>query len=292
MDHSRAMAHFNPSGRSPMEAQPNVDHVAAPAAAPYSVRAIERTLDILDTLGREPDGLSLAAISKMISMPRSSVFRYLAVLEARRYVSRDAKSGNYQLGLAFFSFASPLLRSLAATARPLLERLRDEYGETINLGVLDGTRVLYVEVIESMKAMRLSARRGDRDFLHSSSLGKAIGAQLADTEVRAMLDTEGMPRLTSKTIVSPDAYLRGLEEVRERGFATDMGESEEGAYCVAVPLAFPGALAAISLSSPATRFPIEDLEQLVIRLQGVAAEIATTLDDSHGSRGRPSPSVT
>lgn len=241
----------------------------------YAVRAAERTLDILDTLARSPDGMSLSAIAREVSMPRSSVFRYVSVLEARRYVAREPESGNYQLGLAFFSFASPSLRSLGTAARPVLERLRDTFGETINLGVLDGTRVLYIEVIESMRAVRLSARRGDRDFIHSTSLGKAIGGQLNENEVRRILELEGMPQLTSKTITDPDAYLRVLEDVRSTGFATDMGESEEGACCVAVALngPTPSIHAAISLSSPAQRFPTDDVLGIVTELREAAREI-------------------
>jgi IclR family acetate operon transcriptional repressor len=262
-----------------MDAHPDPETASADSPAPmYSVRAVGRTLDILDTLAHAPEGLALAEIAQEVSMPRSSVFRYLSVLEARRYVSRDA-GGNYQLGLAFFSFASPPLRSLAATARPLLERLRDTFGETINLGVLDGTRVLYIEVVESMRAMRLSARRGDRDFIHSTSLGKAIGAQLTDQEVRTILEVEGMPRLTSKTITDPDAYLRVLEQVRRSGFSTDMGESEEGASCVGVALEWPASSvrAAISLSSPAARFPLDDLPELAAALQATAHDVAAAV---------------
>jgi IclR family acetate operon transcriptional repressor len=256
-----------------MSASPEQEE-AKTAQTQYSVRAVGRTLDILDTLSRAPDGLSLAAIAKEVSMPRSSVFRYLAVLESRRYVAHDPQTGTYQIGLSFFSFASPPLRALADAARPSLEHLRDTLGETINLGVLDGTRVLYVEVIESTKAMRLSARRGDRDFIHSSSLGKAIAATLPDADVRKILDSEGMPRLTSKTLTNPNAYLRGLAEVRERGYATDLSESEEGACCVAVTLVLPRIPAAISLSSPAARFPVADLELVARQLREAATDIA------------------
>ena len=247
----------------------------------YSVRAVERTLDILDALARNPEGLSMAAMAKEVSMPRSSIFRYLSVLESRRYVTREPASGNYLLGLAFFSSASPPVRQLAETARPSLERLRDALGETINLGVLDGTRVLYVEVIESIHTMRLSARQGDRDFIHCSSLGKAIGAQLPEEQVRAILELEGMTKLTSKTLSDPDAYVQALQKVHTKGFATDMGESEDGASCVAVPLDWPGSSikAAISLSSPAARFPAQELPAVAAQLREAAREISTALSN-------------
>jgi IclR family acetate operon transcriptional repressor len=160
-----------------------------------------------------------------------------------------------------------------------LEKLRNHFGETINLGVLDGGRVVYLEVMESPKAMRLSARRGDHDFIHSSALGKAIAAELHEAAIARILEIEGLPRLTSRTITDPDAYLNALAAVRERGYATDFGEAEEGASCVAVSIPFErvAVRAAISLSAPATRFPDEGaVADLVDRLHEAAGEIGAS----------------
>jgi IclR family acetate operon transcriptional repressor len=249
-------------------------------AATYSVRAVERTLDILDVLACSSEGLSLAGLAKAVGMPKSSVFRYIAALEARRYVTRDVRSGYYRLGLAPFSFHTPPVQALGAKARPWLERLRDEFGETINFGVLDGRRVIYVEVVESPRAMRLSARPGDHEFIHSSALGKAIAAGMDEASVREILEIEGLPRLTSRTITEVDEYMRVLERVRESGYATDCGEAEEGACCIGVgiPLDDVPLRAAISLSSPATRFPrADEMTNVVVRLQVATAEIAASL---------------
>jgi IclR family acetate operon transcriptional repressor len=251
------------------------------ASAGYSVRAVERTLDIIDVLARSPEGLSLARLAEAVGLPKSSVFRYVAVLESRRYVARDVQTGHYSLGLALFSFQTPPLGVLGARARPWLETLRDEFEETINLGVLDGSRVVYLEVMESPKAMRLSARRGDHDFIHTSALGKAIAAQLDDDDVRRILENEGLPRLTSQTITDATTYMRALNEIRRQGYATDYGEAEEGACCVAtgIPLEGIAIPAAISLSSPATRFPEDEaIARVAHRLAEAARGIASSLE--------------
>jgi IclR family acetate operon transcriptional repressor len=159
--------------------------------------------------------------------------------------------------------------------------LRDEFGETINLGVLDGSRVIYLVVMESPKAMRLSARPGDHDFIHSSALGKAVAAQLDDDEVLRILEIEGLPRMTSRTITDIDMYMRTLNETRRLGYATDYGEAEEGACCIATALPLEGTAipAAISLSSPATRFPDRRaVSRLAERLTEAARDIALSLD--------------
>ncbi|HUA03783.1 MAG TPA: IclR family transcriptional regulator [Solirubrobacteraceae bacterium] len=269
--------------------------MAEAAGAPstkYAVRAVERTLDILDVLAQHPAGLTAPQIADAVSMPRSTVFRYLAVLEARHYVSRFDVV-RFRLGSVFLSFEQPILNSFTATARPLLERLRDKYDETINLGILVGTRVLYADVQESPHAIRLSARPGDRDFIHSSALGKALSAQLNDDQVREILEAEGMPRRTPNTITELQAFMVELEKVRERGFATDMSESEEGASCVAVAIdtSTSPLRAAVSLSSPSIRFRKERLDEVVNDLRAAADEIAIVsvrkAEQPH-DRGQPS----
>ena len=113
---------------------------------------------------------------------------------------------------------------LIAGALPHLEALRDEFEETINLGTLDGDRVLYLEIVESQQSMRLAARRGARDPLHATALGKALASLLSDDDVLSLLASAGMKVETMRTIATPAHYLEELTRVRERGFALDDGE--------------------------------------------------------------------
>ncbi|MGH2751012.1 MAG: IclR family transcriptional regulator [Actinomycetota bacterium] len=228
----------------------------------YDVRAVIRVMDILDLLQDFPGGASLLEVSEKVGMPRSSTYRYLCTLEKRGYVQRESESGLYRFGLAVVPSHGGQLEVLAARARPIMEELRDRLGETINLGVLDGSRIVYLEILESAKSVRLAARRGDRDPIHSTALGKAIASQLGEDAVRAILAAEGMPRRTSKTITSERPYLRELETVRRRGYALDMGENEEEGRCIAAPFPGGGVRAAISLSAPAARLPLDSVERV------------------------------
>jgi IclR family transcriptional regulator, acetate operon repressor len=240
----------------------------------YLVRAVARALDLLDVLHEAPDGMSLAALAEAVGLPKSSVFRYLTTLQSHGYVQQDPGSGDYRPGMRFVSSHGGRLQALSERARPLLEALRDRFGETVNLAVLDGHRIAYLEILESTRAMRLAARVGDRVPVHSSALGKAICADLPDDRVVAILGAEGMPRLTANTITSVKAFLAALEEVRRRGHAVDDREHEEDGRCVAV--AVPGSRipAAISLSAPAFRFPSEDIERVADALKETAAALS------------------
>ena len=243
----------------------------------YSVRAVLRVLDILDVLQDSIDGASLTEIAEAANLPKSSVFRYLSTLESRSYVEQDPETGDYRFGMAFLPWHTRHLQSLGSRARPYLEKLRDRFQETINLAVLDGTRLSYLQIVESEKAMRLAARTGDRDPIHSSALGKAIAARMPESEVLEILRTEGMPQLTAATITEEAGFLEELERVRQRGFALDDRENEEDGRCVGV--AIPGARirAAISMSAPAVRFRLEDVGEVTDVLTETAAALAKDL---------------
>jgi IclR family acetate operon transcriptional repressor len=246
----------------------------------YAVRAVVRVMDILDLLQDSPDGRSLMEVSDAVGLPRSSTYRYLSTLETRGYVQRDG-SGLYRFGLAFLPSHGRHLEVLAARARPVMEELRDRYGETINLGVLAGNRIVYLEILESNKAVRLAARRGDRDPIHSTALGKAIASHISTDAVVAILAAEGMSKRTSKTITDEERYLGELEKVRAQGFAFDLGENEEDGRCVAVPFQNGRVLAAISLSAPAARLEVDLMEDIATELMSAARRIQT--DDGRRS---------
>jgi IclR family transcriptional regulator, acetate operon repressor len=234
---------------------------------------------VLDALRASPRA-SLAQVARAAGLPRSSAFRYLATLEARGYVERDGGDGVYRLGAALAD-DGPQLRALSDAARPLLEALRDRFQETINLGVLEGTSVAYLEVLESPMAMRFAARPGDRDHVHSTSLGKALMAQLSDGEVRRILAAAGMVAVTPRTITDPDEYLRQLTIVRENGFAVDYGENEEHGGCVAVAIEGADIPAAISLSAPTARLSPARIDEVASVLRETAARVAEELEPAH-----------
>jgi IclR family acetate operon transcriptional repressor len=238
----------------------------------YAIRAVDRVLDILDVLARADAGISLADVAKAIGLPKSSVFRYLSTLERRGHVIRGSDD-IFKLG-AGRSFMRPRdVARLCAVAGPRMQELCRRFEETINLGTLDGHRIVYLEVVESQKAMRFAATRGSSDPIHSSALGKIISSSLGDEEVRGILAVEGMPALTPRTITSPEGFLQELAAVRVRGYAIDEGENEEGGRCIAVALPYPFG-AAMSLSAPAARLPRENLPEVAATLQRAADDIA------------------
>jgi IclR family transcriptional regulator, acetate operon repressor len=238
---------------------------------PYSVRAVVRALDVLDLLRQSSVPLSLGEAADAVGLPKSSVLRYLSTLEARGYVERDLESGGYRVGLAL---ASQQLENLSSRARPVLTELRDRFGETMNLGVLSGGQVAYLEIVESPKAIRFAARKGSRDPLHSTALGKALASYLGDDEIREILAAQGMPARTSRTITDAEQFLAAVASVRQSGYALDDRENEEDGRCVAVPVLETPVPAAISLSAPVSRFSLNDVDEVATALHVAARKVA------------------
>ena len=244
----------------------------------YAVRAVDRVCSILDLLQRMVDGVSLADVAVATDLPKSSAFRYLRTLEAHCYVERNLDSGLYTLGLGFVGMQSRQLEILRQRTRPVLERLRDQLQETINLGVLDGDVTIYVDIVESKRAVRLAARRGDREPIHCTGLGKAIASRLDERRVRAILAEVGMEARTPKTITSVEVYLAELGKARRTGYALDNGEAEIDGRCVAVPILGTPLPAALSLSAPASRLPLQDVERVAEVLKDAVKTLAAGLD--------------
>ena len=152
----------------------------------YVVEVVDRAFDVLELLKNTGRALGLQEISQRLEMVKSSCFRLLCTLERRGYVER--LDGAYQLGLTLRAFGRGAPhRPLTELALPHMRRLLEQFGETINLGVLRDGEVLYLEMLESPHSFRMTARVGARSPVHSSALGKAIAAHLPGNEVDAIV---------------------------------------------------------------------------------------------------------
>lgn len=266
-------------GRHEQAPHNDADTAAKGEERNYTVRAVERVCSILNLLQESVEGVSLIDVAQETELPKSSAFRYLWTLEAHRYVERDAGTGLYRLGLGFVGMQSRHLEVLRERARPWLEKIRDEFGETVNLAILDGDHVVYLDVVESKQRVRFASARGFREPLHATALGHAIASRLAEERVRELVapSTAGYGR-------EPDlnSYLTDIDDVQRLGYAT----SDDGdGRCVAAPLTGTRLPVAIGISAPAARFSPTDAGKAATRLLEVTKEI--TVNPIPEQRGSP-----
>lgn len=245
-----------------------------------SIRAVERALDVLTCFTSRSPELTMTQISEMTGINKSTVHRLLATLEGKRFVERDASSGIYRPGvcllhLAFLTLDHNNLRRLVA---PFLSDLSSQYRENINLSVLDDVDVVYIDVIESQQRVKLAAVAGQRLPAFCTASGKAILAFVPEEHVRRILE-RGMPRYTSKTIYTEEAFMENMRQAREQGFAISEEEFENEIDAVAAPIFNSSGkpIASVSVAGPSYRLTRERMleigPELVSQIKRFAQEV-------------------
>lgn len=200
--------------------------------------------------------LTLTRISEMLGFNIATTSRYCAALEDYGLVQRNADQ-SYTLGFKVVELYHAFAGSddIRRVARPIMKELSSETQETIYLGVLRGTKVFYLDRIETTLALRPHTQIGESNSLYCTGLGKAILGFSAASLFEAVVE-EGLTRRTEQTIIDRDALYRELQSIQAAGYAVDNMENEEHIKCVAAPIydSSRRAIAALSLSGPFFRF--------------------------------------
>ncbi|HET7769852.1 MAG TPA: IclR family transcriptional regulator [Chloroflexota bacterium] len=250
-----------------------------PSSTP-AVQSLERGLALLLAF-RQSAELSLAHLSQVLPIHRTSTYRLVRTLEARGFLVRDLESGQYRLGPALAELGGLALSRLEVrrVARPHLDRLAAETAETVQLLIRDGLDVVVVDGIESAQRVKVGAGIGERRPLHATAAGKCFLAGLSPDGVRALYADRRPAPLTSRTIVDVDTLLAEASRVGDTGFAVNDQESEPGVRFVAAPIIGPerSVIAALSLGAPAERLRLEDLAHIGRQLFASGLAISRSL---------------
>ncbi len=215
------------------------------------VQVIDRTVELLDTLSRNPDGVTLTELSLKTRLHKATVLRFLKSLEHNGLVEQERAGKIWTLGTGLYEIASRGNRGsdLREIARPIMERTCREIGETVQLAVLGNDEVIYVEKVEPDNLeLRINTQIGSRRPIHSTALGKVLVAEMPWSEVERILEDSGMPAKTDRTIADAESYRLELENVRRAGYAIDDREFNELVICAAVPLRTASGRVTASLS--------------------------------------------
>ena len=249
-------------------------------------QSLERGLSILSSFRGELPLLGVSELSRTVGMSRSTTHRYVATLAALGYLQQDPATKKYRLGprvldLGFSAINSMELRSIAA---PHLQQLSDETGHTVNMAVLDGTDIVYIERCRSaqqgQREIDLNLHVGSRLPAYCTSMGKVL---LADLDVAELADVLGRVQFAQRgpnTITARRELVAELERVREAGLGVNNEELAYGLRSIAAPIRSQNGrtVAAINLAVHRTMVSLEDLvERLSSRLERTAAEISARI---------------
>ena len=217
------------------------------------VQAIARAASVLRALEGAPAGLGVSELAAKTQLPKSTVHRIAAALAEEDLVTQSS-DGRTMLGSAIARLATASQEVLSERLRPVLLDLRRRLDETVDLAVLDGTSVRFVDQVPAPRRLRAVSSVGELFPLHCTANGKALLAAMPEAKAVGLLPTR-LERFTPRTIVSRAELLSQLDEVHSSGVAVDREEHTEGICAVGAAILAGGeAVAAISVPLPVQRF--------------------------------------
>ncbi|WP_064594999.1 IclR family transcriptional regulator [Pseudomonas sp. DR 5-09] len=198
------------------------------------IQVIARAASIMRALGEHPQGLSLAAIAQLVSLPRSTVQRIINALEEEFLVEALGPSGGFKLGPALGQLINQAQTDIISLIKPYLQSLADELQESVCLASLAGDKIYVLDRIVAERELRVVFPIGINVPATSTAAGKALLATLPVEALRALL-LDPLPVFTANTL-DRQALDKQLSQVQAGAVATDRDEHIEGVCSFAVPL--------------------------------------------------------
>ncbi|GLV47579.1 transcriptional regulator [Thermus sp. LT1-2-5] len=240
------------------------------------VKTLEKGLGVLEALAEHKEA-GLSALAEATGLAKSTLYRLLQTLVRRGFAVEEG--GVYRVGPKAFAVGQAYPRpDLLSAARPEMEALAEETGESVNLAVPWEGEALYLDQVEGRQLVRLFTAPGSRAPLHATGVGKVFLAY------RGVPEGLRLTPFTPHTQTRLEGLLAELQEVRAQGYALDNEEKELGVRCVAAPVFGPTGevVAAISLSAPASRLSLEAARRLAPRVRAAAERASLRLGFSGG----------
>ena len=244
-----------------------------------NLHSVRRAISALEEISDSGE-LGVSELGRRLGVHKATASRLVATLAERGMLERDPVTERFRLGFGLIRLAGAALAGLdiVRVAHPILEDLAERTRETVNLGVLAGDSVVYIDQVTGTRSIVAVSWVGRRTPLHCTSNGKVLLAHMDPAERDAQL-AEPLTEMTPRTVTDPAALGRQLDEVARRGYAQTVEELEEGLNAVAAPVrqADGQVSAALSVSGPAFRMRPMDLPRTARLVMDAADAISRRL---------------
>lgn len=248
--------------------------------------SVENALCLLEAL-RTQSSFSVKEAAEMLEVAPSTAHRLLTTLQAHGFVSQVRPSRRYEVGPALVDIALEALRGIDVrqTAHPYLQELASIVRETVNLIVLDGDQIRFIDSVEGPEAVRVSSRTGAVLPAHCTAGGKVLLAALDGTQLARLYPGRRLSALTPQSVTDRAALMTELAEIRRKGYATSFEQSTNGLSAVAVSVRGGSSqvIAAIGVSAPAARLDEERVASIVEATEKTAKAIEGALRHPAGA---------
>ena len=243
-------------------------------------RSARRVLSIFELMLERGEPVSVADIVGALRIPKSTAYELVRTLSGTGYVERSGAAAYFlgrklfELGMAYRSHVD-----LLKEGGKVVEELRDETGETVQLSVLENNMMLVLVKEESLKPIRIISRVGSRVPVNWAAAGRLLVSDLPEAELRAMLQRAVKPSPTGRAPTDPDELVRQIKRFRTQGYGIELNEANEHAGCVAAPVTDVSGkcVAAISIVAPEQRLQRRQRELLVEAVRRAAGKLSRRL---------------
>jgi DNA-binding IclR family transcriptional regulator len=244
------------------------------------IQSLDRGLVILEAVSKSSDPVSLAELTSLLGIDRSSAFRLANTLKRRGFLAYPAGRKDYILGSALWRLAHQYDwgNMLARVSREPLKKLATRTNETAHLAIREGKLALFIDHAAVNHVISVSGQTGEMVPLYCTAHGKALLTDLDQQELKSLFGSAPLKTYTKQTVRTLAQLVDTCTQIRAQGFATDDGEYQEGVRCVAAPIrAHSGMIiGSIGISAPLLRFPKERYTAIGEQVRETADEISAT----------------
>ncbi len=207
-------------------------------ASKYRAPSVKKAFQILRIISKSDHGMGLSDLARHLEISKGTVHGITAALEELGAILRDPATKRYTAGLTLLELGKSAYSQfdLKDLARPIMENLMDRFQESVFLGVLNGDRVTILDIVESRNDLKITSPVGTTIPLMAAATGKVFLASLAKPEALEIINSKGLTKYTENTVIGLDQFLKEIEKVRTRGYATDYEEYILGVRAVASPI--------------------------------------------------------
>ncbi len=244
---------------------------------------VGKALEVLDQVAAYGKPVRFSDLLEASPFPKATLYRFVQTLTNQGMLSYDSERHTYALGVRLVRLAHAAWQqsSLAPIARPYVDALAHDVGETVHLAQLDHAQVLYVDKRNATTPIEMFSSAGKVGPAYCTGVGKAMLAYMDGPDLTSILDQQSYHRFTETTLASAEELRSELRDIRENGYGFDREEHEPGIICVALPILSDGgrAIGALSVTSSTDRQTLAGLERLVPRITEATTAIARDAQD-------------
>ena len=244
------------------------------------IHSLDKGLLLLEVIEQETYPVTLNTLWQKLHWDKATIIRMCNTLERRGYIRKDQSTKRYSLGWKGFGLYESIIKKIDVQrmTKPYLEQLEKRTGESAHMAFIFSKSVVFIDKVLGSSYPPVNVQTGGRMPLHCTSLGKAFLAFTFQGELENLIESP-LKKYTENTIDTIEQLSVALKEVCERGYAIDDEEYISGVRCVAAPVLNQScqAIAAISISAPKDRLPLNLCEEYGVYINDTALKISKLL---------------